>query len=130
MDPTGGSTPFRGPCPTPGLGYLLLAGRRGELTAPDRAVGAGALLLAALGGRRAALFGGVPVLLAGYIRSAERVRRAAQERARETERTRPSPNGEPGWASAPRSPANCTTWSPDSPNRVRLAVLAIQQGLA
>ncbi|MFE7531096.1 sensor histidine kinase [Kitasatospora sp. NPDC057542] len=37
---------------------------------------------------RTALLGGVPVLLAGYIRAAERVRQAAEERAREAERSR------------------------------------------
>ncbi|MEV7182774.1 histidine kinase [Kitasatospora sp. NPDC093102] len=37
---------------------------------------------------RTALFGGVPVLLARYIRAAERVRQAAEERAREAERSR------------------------------------------
>ncbi|MBD0674812.1 sensor histidine kinase [Streptomyces sp. CBMA156] len=148
-----------------GLGYLLLAGPPDALTTADRAVAAGSLLLAALGGRlplavalgqcaltvpavahavqvevkvgvaaaffelavrrwgrrvvwlwavllcaelahawpsapaglsaalpaalyRTALFGGVPVLLAAYIRAAERVRRAAEERAGEAERSR------------------------------------------
>lgn len=147
-----------------GLGYLLLAdgpGGPGRLGAADWAVGVGALLLAAVGGRwpfavavgqcalavplvahtvqvevkvgtaaaffdlavrhwgprvrwaggallavqlahaagglpgslagalyRAAVVGGVPVLLAGYIRSAQQATRTAQARAREAERNR------------------------------------------
>lgn len=157
-----------------GLGYLLLTGRPAELGAGGWAIGLGALLLAALGGRwplavalgqcallaltaspaaatvhvevkagvaaaffelalrrwgapvvqagaalalvqlatagaglpwselpwpellwgvpgalyRAAVVGGVPVLLAGYLRSADQAARTAQERAREAEHSR------------------------------------------